>query len=325
MDKIFFNQIYPINNIFIRLLSENIVQESIKSTLFKFANKCIDITMIAAPSLAYIFQIIKFHRTKSSQGFSKFICLLIFLGNLLRIFFWFGKKFKRTLLFQSIVTVFFQILLVHYFMKYQNKKLYLQDIKVANTNKQLKIEKKNNINLIKNYIAAYFSKTFRRSIFNFSKIFTISNFWNWQEEIEYYKFMSLVFILLSILFPIFKKSNIFLQIIGSLSASFEALTCFPQVVKNCKTKVTKNISFLMVSSWLFGDTFRFCYNLYYKAPIQLIVGMGIMVFFDLMLEAQLILYRNNDFNEMEKHHNKKQIEEINQLMKSIDELNVGKN
>ena len=115
-----------------------------------------------------------------------------------------------------------------------------------------------------------------------------------------------------------------MQIIGSLSASFEALTCFPQVVENCRTKVTKNISFIMVVCWLFGDSFRFGYNLYYKSPVQLTVGMGIMVLFDSILVMQLIMYRNNDFKELEKHQNKKQIEEINQLMKSIDELNVAK-
>ena len=324
MEKIFLNQLNPLNNIFIRLLSEEATEKSFKFKFYRMFNYFIDFAMIIAPSLTYLFQIIKFNKTKSSKGFSKFICLLIFLGNLLRIFFWLGKRFKKTLLYQSILTVILQIILVHYFMKYQNKKLYLQDIKVPSTNKQLKIEKKNNINLIKNYIAAYFSKTFKPKMFNLSKIFSIKIFWNWQEEIEYYKFMVLLFIILSILFSIFRNYNLFLQIIGSLSASFEALTCFPQVVENCRTKVTKNISFVMVVCWFFGDSFRFGYNLYYKSPVQLTVGMGIMVFFDFILVMQLIMYRNNDFKEIEKHQNKKQIEEINQLMKSIDELNVAK-
>ena len=324
MEKIFFNQ-KSINNILLRFLEDKNNNNSFKITLYKLINKSIDLAMIVAPSSAYLFQVIKFNKTKSSQGFSKYICLLLYLGNLLRIFFWFGKKFKIALLYQSIGAVFFQIVLVHYFMKYQNnKKLYLQDIKVPNTNKQLRLEKKNNINLIKNYIAAYFSKTFRPKIFNLSKIFSPKLFWNWPEEIEYYKFMSLVLIILLALFPIFKKFNLFLQIIGSLSASFEALTCFPQVIENFRTKVTKNVSFFMIAFWLVGDSFRFSYNIYYKSPVQLIVGMGIMVFFDIIVIIQLIIYRNNDFKEMEKHQNKKQIEEINQLMKSIDELNVAK-
>ena len=137
MEKIFFNQ-NSLNNIFIRLLSE----ESYEITFYDLINYFIDLAVIILPSIAYLFQIIKFNKTKSSQGFSKYICLLIFLGNLLRIFFWFGKKFKKTLLYQSLLTIIFQIVLVHYFMKYQNKKLYLQDIKVPSNNKQLKLEKK---------------------------------------------------------------------------------------------------------------------------------------------------------------------------------------
>ena len=324
MEKIYFNKALHLNKKFLRLLQDKIIQKDFKYYLYNLANISIDSAMVIAPLLAYIFQIVKFNRTKSSQGFSKFICLFLYLGNLLRIFFWLGKRFKITLLYQSIGTVFFQILLVHYFMKYQNKKSYLQDIKVPSTNRQLRLEKKNNINLIKNYIAAYFSKTFRPKFFSLSKIFSLRNFWNWQEELEFYKFMILILIILSVLFSLLNTSNIFLQIIGSLSATFEAVTCLPQVIENCKTKVTKNVSYLMISFWLLGDSFRFCYNLYYKAPIQLIIGMGIMVFFDIVCEIQLIMYRNNNFKEMEKHQNKKQIEEINQLMKSIDELNVAK-
>ena len=52
------------------------------------------------------------------------------------------------------------------------------------------------------------------------------------------------------------------------------------------------------------------------------IGMGIIVLFDLILTTQLIMYRNNDFKKIEKNQNKKQIDEINQLMKSIDELTV---
>ena len=321
MEEKYFNHEHSLNNIFIRILSEN-TNNGFIPEFKKIFNYCLSLAMIIAPSLSYLFQIIKFNKTKSSQGFSKFICLLIFLGNLLRIFFWFGKKFKNTLFYQSILTVIFQIILIHYFMKYQNKKLYLQDLKASYANRQLKIEKKSNINLIKNYFAAYFSKTFRPKIFNFSKIFSIKYFWYWQEEIEYYKFMVLICIVLSILFPIFKNSNLFLQIIGGLSAFFEALTCLPQIVKNCQTKVTKNISFLMVFFWFLGDSFRFGYNLYYKTPLQLRIGMGIMVFFDIILAGQLIMYRNNDFKRIEKTQNKKQIDEINQLMKSIDDLTV---
>ena len=58
-----------------------------KSFFTKLTEFGMDLAMISAPLLTYLFQISKFHKTKSSKGFSKFICLLLFLGNIFRIFF----------------------------------------------------------------------------------------------------------------------------------------------------------------------------------------------------------------------------------------------
>ena len=66
------------------------------------------------------------------------------------------------------------------------------------------------------------------------------------------------------------------------------------------------------------------YNIKFNAPLQLIIGISVQVVLDFVVLLQLIFYRNNDFQKSTKNTNKKQIEEINQLMKSIDELNTGK-
>lgn len=107
MEKIFLNQLNSLNNIFIRLLSEEATETNFKFKFYKLFNYFIDFAMIIAPSLTYVFQIIKFNKTKSSQGFSKFICLLIFLGNLLRVFFWFGKKFKKNFIISINIDNYF--------------------------------------------------------------------------------------------------------------------------------------------------------------------------------------------------------------------------
>jgi len=73
----------------------------------------IDLILIFGPNLAFISQIIKFRKSKSSQGFSKIICLLILSANILRIFFWYGKRFDIPLLYQSIVSIIMQFILIH--------------------------------------------------------------------------------------------------------------------------------------------------------------------------------------------------------------------
>lgn len=318
------------NSFLLRYLTE-LTANKYENIFSKITNYSMDIAMISAPLITYIFQIRKFHKTQSSKGFSKFICLLLFLGNILRIFFWYGTRFKKVLLYQSIGIVIFQIILIHLCIKYQEKtnndsKTDLPEIK--NINEKTNIENKNNINIIKNFIFEYFSKTIKSNywqILNFSKTLNPKLFWNWFEESEYYKFMFFIIAIFSFLSIILKKNKNFFQIIGILAAFFEACICIPQVISNCKTKVTKNISFTMIFLWFLGDSFRLFYNIKYKAPLQLIIGISAQVFFDFVVLFQLILYKNNNYKEKDKvNPNKKQIEEINQLMKSIDELNVGK-
>ena len=58
----------------------------------------LDLFMAFGPSLNYLFQAHKFNKTKSSKGFSNYLCLVTILSHTLKVFFWFGEKFKYTLI-----------------------------------------------------------------------------------------------------------------------------------------------------------------------------------------------------------------------------------
>ena len=47
----------------------------------------IDVSIVIGPSLGYLMQLLKFNKTKSSKGFSKSICLIIYFSQILRVFF----------------------------------------------------------------------------------------------------------------------------------------------------------------------------------------------------------------------------------------------
>ena len=112
-----------------------------------------------------------------------------------------------------------------------------------------------------------------------------------------------------------------------MSAFFEALCCVPQVIENYKTKNSKNVSFSMIFCWFLGDSFRLYYNLKYKAPIQMITAISVQVILDFTVCVQLCIYSDNKSGNRIKIglKKKKQIEEINILMRKIDELNISKN
>ena len=282
------------DNSFSNIILRNLSVAKKKSILTVLMDFGMDVAMISAPLLTYLFQINKFLQTHSSKGFSKFICLLLFLGNIFRIFFWFGTHFKKTLLYQSIGIVIFQVILIHLCVKYQDITL---------------ISQSNNI-------------TYERPLIyyltNWKKTLEPKKIWKWTKEIEYYKFMSLISI---------GKYKIYYNLLGVFSAFFESMTCVPQAVNNCQTKNTRNVSFQMIFFWFLGDSFRLYYNIRFKSPIQMIIGISIQVTLDIIVCAQICFYNKRSMGESKiiKVVPKNKVRAINNLMKKIDELNIIKN
>ena len=226
-----------------------------------------DFLMIFLPSFGYFFQGIKFQKTKSSKGFSKSLCLLLLLANIFRIYFYIGRPFAKSLLYQSIVVIISQIYLIHYYLKYQEK-----------TKDELPPEKS-----IINHLSSW------RDIINPSKI------WNWDYEIDYYKFIVFLFFVMSIICYLIGKDNInFYDIIGTISVSIETFIEIPQIKENCVTKNVKNLSGAMVLLWFIGDLFKSIYNIINKSPIQMILGGLIQNCEDIILSSQVLIYGDTE-------------------------------
>ena len=239
------------------------VEENIPSKFSSLLKLSFDLLMIFVPSIGYFFQAVKFQQTKSSKGFSKTLCLLLLLANILRIFFWIGKKFSITLLYQSIVVIISQVYLIHYYLKYQE-----------NSKKNIVPEKS-----IIEHMTSW------GDTLKFSKI------WNWDYEIDYYKFILFLFFIFSLMCSLVGAQNtIFFDILGTISVSIETFIEIPQIKENCKTKNTKNLSGAMVIMWLLGDLFKTTYNIIYKSPFQMVFGGLIQNCEDLILSSQVIMY-----------------------------------
>ena len=234
-------------------------------TSSSFLKLSADFLIIFLPSVGYFFQAIKFQKTKSSKGFSKSLCLLLLLANILRIYFWIGKPFEKSLLFQSIVVIISQIYLIHYYLKYQ--------------------EKPRDINKIPQ------EKSILNHMISWKDIFLPSKFWNWDYEIDYYKFIFLFFAFMSIICVIIGRNLMkFYDVIGTISVGIETFIEIPQIKENCVTKNVKNLSGAMVLMWFIGDLFKTVYNIVNKSPIQMIVGGLIQNCEDIILSTQVMCY-----------------------------------
>ena len=268
----------------------------------------IDIFIVIGPSLGYLIQSLKFKKTKSSKGFSKSICLIIYMSQILRVFFWIGKPFKITLLYQSILIIFFQVYLIYLWILYH-------DIKPKNN-----INKNNQVNDKKEII---------EYIIDWSDTISPNKIWNWTSTIEYYKFMLFIILILLIICGVVGIHNpILVNIMGTISFITEASTLLPQIVVSCKKKNASNLSMTMVALWSLGECCKFIYNIIYKTPIQMILSGGVQIFLDFFCLFQIICYRNSnphyrttdEINEtMSPIKSSKKVQQINQFMNKLEE------
>ncbi|XP_055987510.1 solute carrier family 66 member 2 isoform X3 [Sorex fumeus] len=61
--------------------------------------------MVFGGVVPYIPQYRDIRRTQNAEGFSTYVCLMLLVANILRILFWFGRRFEAPLLCQSVVMI----------------------------------------------------------------------------------------------------------------------------------------------------------------------------------------------------------------------------
>ena len=225
-----------------------------------------DLIMIFIPSIPYFFQIRKIKKIKSSTGFSKYLCLFVLLVNILRIFLLIGTQLYLPALFQAILIIISQFYLIHAYIENE------EDFPITN------------------------EKTIKEYLTNWKETLNPKKLWKWEYEIEYYKFIFILVFILLIICPIIGKQYLqFYKILGNVNICFEILIELPQIKENFSTKDSKNLSFVMVLMWFFGDIFKTIINLIHNSPIQVIIGGIIINCEDIMLTSQAILYDENSF------------------------------
>lgn len=236
----------------------------------------LDIFMTFGPSSNYVFQVIKFHTTKSSIGFSNFVCLVTIMAHTTKVFFWFGERYVYTLLIQSILVIIIQLYIIYLCVKYKEKpeKLFSKSLLPK---KEMSCKEKTKNCLCKT--------------FGCSELFNPKLIWRWGYAFEYYKFYFLVVaILTALLFLCGIENKIYANIIGYINLVLEILSSCPQIIELFRTKNQRNISKLMVFLWFSGNVIKIYYNYYNHSPLQLILGSYVQVFFNIILIGQLIYY-----------------------------------
>jgi hypothetical protein len=221
------------------------------SLFIRFAESAFDIGFIFFPSIGFIHQFMKIRNLKSSLGFSKFVSLILLIAYIVRVFFWIGKRFSLVLFLQSIFGIVTQLLLLHISVKYTEK--------------------------------------------NFSEkindIFDLRNFWRWQFYSDYIFFILFISSLIGTISNLVGYENqVYVEILGSISAIVESLLGIPQILENYSSKDVKALSYIMILCWFLGDSIKIFYYLKNSSPVQLVFcGCGQLIC-DIVIIFQIFYY-----------------------------------
>ncbi|CAH1108993.1 unnamed protein product [Psylliodes chrysocephalus] len=233
--------------------------------------------MIIGGVIPYIPQYRQIRKTKDAEGFSLLVCLALLVANTLRIMFWFGRHFEYPLLVQSVIMNITMFMMIHLCVSVRNKNQLVQARQRIFTAKPQEVKRLLN------------SKPPRssRSISDFNAKY----FWNWTDFQSYLDCVLIFTIAASLLMYIFIDYVIFVETVGFLALSTEAMLGTPQLVKNYRNKSTEGMSLMMVVMWTCGDIFKTTYFLVRDAPVQFWVCGSVQVTVDLLILLQVFIFK----------------------------------
>eukprot|EP00026_Physarum_polycephalum_P011324 Phypoly_transcript_11539.p1 GENE.Phypoly_transcript_11539~~Phypoly_transcript_11539.p1 ORF type:complete len:231 (+),score=29.56 Phypoly_transcript_11539:492-1184(+) len=213
--------------------------------------------MVFGPVIGYVSQYNEIKKRKNASGFSTLVSLILLLSNILRCFFWLGKSFDVTLVYQAIVMIFAQLIMLHLCVS-------LGDGKIGGIGDE----------------GFYDSKTFKKR-----------GFWKWTDFSYYIYFLIGFSGIVLVITTILGSSPTYFEFIGFLSLSIESMLGVPQLIKNHTSKSTQGLSVTMIATWFIGDAFKTVYFAFTGAPAQFLMCGALQLIVDSLILAQIAVYK----------------------------------
>ena len=215
----------------------------------------IDVSMVFAPVIGYVDQYKMITKEKSSDAFSKLVSLILMLANVLRVFFWIGKRFEVVMLYQSLVMVVAQFIMLHVCVRYPS--------------------------------------TSQKQARPLLKSFSLSYFWNWPDLQSYAVFIggfSAIVALLSLIF--IPTSAAYVELLGYAALMTEACLGVPQLAQNFSRGNTEGFSLVLLGTWFLGDSYKTLFFIFKGLPTQFIACGAFQLLVDILLLYQVTTYNN---------------------------------
>ncbi|KAG2386225.1 hypothetical protein C9374_002671 [Naegleria lovaniensis] len=207
-----------------------------------------DLAMIVGPCVGYMDQIRTIRNKRSSGGFSKFISLILLVANILRCFFRYYKEFDNVLLYQSILMIGCQLVLIFVCIKYPSSETG---------------------SIFTHPIKSFWNWSDFLSYFIFLVIFTVCT-----------SVISFIF------HPILQ--DLYTEMIGTVALFTEAILAVPQVIRNWQTGSADGLSWILVGTFFLGDSYKTVYFYLKNQPFQFVLCGSFQLFIDFVLAFQML-------------------------------------
>ncbi|XP_070131990.1 solute carrier family 66 member 2 isoform X3 [Equus przewalskii] len=178
--------------------------------------------MVFGGVVPYIPQYRDIRRTQNAEGFSAYVCLVLLVANILRILFWFGRRFESPLLWQSVVMILTMLLMLK----------LCTEVRVAS---ELGVKRR--------FFAAADNKDEeirappRRSYLDFDPHY----FWHWSSFADYVQCVLAFTGIAGYITYLSIDSALFVETLGFLAVLTEAMLGVPQLYRNHRHQSTEGM------------------------------------------------------------------------------------
>ncbi|XP_060693967.1 solute carrier family 66 member 2 isoform X1 [Hemiscyllium ocellatum] len=244
--------------------------------------------MVFGGAAPYIPQYRDIQKSGSAEGFSTHVCLVMLVANILRLFFWFGKHFELTLLWQSIVLIITMLALLHLCCTVQSSSRM---------------------------------STSRHLFTDFDPRY----FWAWSRFLDYIQFCLTFTALCLLITYLLIDSEFYVESLGFSAVLIEAMLGMPQLLQNFRNKSTAGMRLCssltqlhdllghlrrqlrvdpeshvlqtrvkMVLLWTLGDIFKTTYFIINATPVQFWICGTVQICIDIAIFFQVFIYGQGD-------------------------------
>ncbi|GFO24083.1 Pq-loop repeat-containing protein 1 [Plakobranchus ocellatus] len=236
------------------------------------------VAMVIGGVVPFIPQYIDIWKSQNAEGFSLFVCLALLVANILRIMFWFGKRFELPLLAQSVIMIVTMMVLVELCVRVKKRNEIIASKQRRFIANGAGLDTQNKPQAVPDHILLDFDPTF---------------FWQWTDFLSYVEFIGSFALAVGVLTFLFINSAVYVEMLGFAAVFTEAMLGAPQFVRNFQNKSTLGMSKKMVGFWTCGDIFKTVYFILRQAPAQFWICGILQVSIDIAIFLQVFLYRHN--------------------------------